>query len=215
VVFGVQLFFLRTEQGRLDELVDGIKAFADQFPEMTGWRCALARAYAELDRRAEAQQELELLAPDDFADVTREPQWLASVSNLSEVVALLGDVRRAELLYQLLLPYADRCVVVPAAVTTGSASRSLGLLATTTGRFDEATRHFEDALAMNAKIKSPLWLAHTRHDYARMLLRRDAPGDRENALELLAQSRHSAEELGLVALANSVRTLVNTAPPAA
>ena len=92
---------------------------------------------------------------------------------------------RAELLYDLLLPYADRCVVIDAPFCQGSASRPLGLLTTTMGRLDAAARHFEDALAMNTRIGSPLWVAHTQHDYAQTLLRRDDPGDREHALRLL------------------------------
>ena len=49
--------------------------------------------------------------------------------------------------------------------------------------------HFEDALEMNARIESPPWVAHTQHDYARMLLARGAPGDRERALKMIERLR--------------------------
>ena len=45
-------------------------------------------------------------------------------------------------------------------------------------RWEEAAQHFEDALAMNARMGARPWLAHTQHEYAVMLLARDQPGDR-------------------------------------
>jgi tetratricopeptide (TPR) repeat protein len=87
--------------------------------------------------------------------------------------------------------------VVPLAhLCQGSASRPLGLLATTLSRYEDAAQHFEHALTMNMQIRSPLWVAHTQHDYARMLLRNHA-GDREKALELLDEALATAEALGL------------------
>jgi tetratricopeptide (TPR) repeat protein len=160
--FGAQMLFLRREQGRLGELVDAVRGFAERYPAHPGWRCALAFVYAELDRRRDARRELETLARNDFADLPRDFVWMLSIAILSEVVAFLDDARRAEPLYQLLLPYADRCLVVDGPVCLGSASRSLGLLAATMGRFGAAVRHLEDALEMNSKIRSPLWVAHTQ-----------------------------------------------------
>ena len=43
-------------------------------------------------------------------------------------------------------------------------------------RWADAERHFEAALAMNTRIGAHAPLAHTRHDYATMLLARDAAG---------------------------------------
>jgi tetratricopeptide (TPR) repeat protein len=65
------------------------------------------------------------------------------------------------------------------------------------GHIDEAERHFEDALAMNASMGGRPWLAHTQHDYAQMLLHRDSPGDRERAQELLDQALATYRELGM------------------
>jgi tetratricopeptide (TPR) repeat protein len=120
---------------------------------------------------------------------------------------LLGDAPRAQLLYRLLLPYADRCVVNGALLSEGSASRPLGRLATTLSQVDDAARHFEQALKMNNQIRSPLWVAHTQHDYAHMLLLRNRRGDRAKALELLDDALVAAEALGLKALADKTRPL--------
>jgi tetratricopeptide (TPR) repeat protein len=117
------------------------------------------------------------------------------------------------MLYRLLLPYADRCVVTSgiSLLCTGSISRPLGLLATTLSRLEDAEHHFEQALRMNMQIRSPLWIVHTQHDYARMLLKRNQPGDQGKALELLTNALDTAEQLSLKVLADNARSLMQTA----
>jgi class 3 adenylate cyclase/tetratricopeptide (TPR) repeat protein len=213
-LFGAHMVTLRREQGRLGELVDAVSDLVERYPEIPTWRCALAGVCAELDRRHDAQRELEALACHDFADLPRDYAWMLSIAILSEVVAFLNDAHRAQLLYQLLLPFAHRCLVIDGPTCLGSASRPLGLLATTMGRMDAAARHFEDALAMNSKIRSPLWVAHTQYDYAQTLLRRDHPGDRDKALKLLAAALATADKLGLKALDNRAQHLKHQAQAA-
>jgi tetratricopeptide (TPR) repeat protein len=212
--FGVQILSLRREQGRLGELVETVQTFAERYPQITAWKSTLALIFAELDRRPDAQRELNVLARDDFKDLPRDWLWLLSIAVLSEVAAHLDDTRRAELLYELLLPYADRCLVVDGPFCQGSASRPLGLLATTIGNFNVAARHFEDALELNTRIESPLWTAHTKYDYAATLLRRGEPSDREHAFALLDAALATADKLGLKALADRVQRLKHRAEAA-
>jgi hypothetical protein len=54
-----------------------------------------------------------------------------------------------------------------------------------TNRWDEAKRHFEHGVAMNEAMGRWPWLAHSRHDYALMLLARGRTGDRTRAGDLL------------------------------
>ena len=70
------------------------------------------------------------------------------------------------------------------------------LLAATLCRLDEAARHLEDAAAINAAIGARPWIAHAKADHARVLLTRQAPGDRESASDSCArpsQSKSSSE----------------------
>jgi tetratricopeptide (TPR) repeat protein len=110
-------------------------------------------------------------------------------------------------LYEELAPYAGQCVVITTACL-GSVSRSLGQLAAVLERFDDAERHFDQALQINERIRSPLWVAHTKRDYALMLLRRDGPGDRARARALLGEALAAANELGLHAVARKAEPLV-------
>jgi class 3 adenylate cyclase len=141
------------------------------------------------------------LAVDNFAAIPKNVNWLTAVGLLADVCALLRDERNAATLYELLLPYAGRCIVVGVAFSClGPASRQLGNLAALIGRWEEAERHFEDALAMNTRMGARPFAALTQQWYADMLMRRDGPGDREKALSLVSQALDAAQALGMKAL---------------
>ncbi len=172
------------------------------------WPITLARLHVETGRTAEARRAFEVFAAADFADVPRDGTWLGMVTLLSEICGLLADVPRAAILYELLLPHADRNVVGQGfGEYWGSASRCLGLLATTMSRWEDAEKHFEDALEMNARMGARPWLAQTQHDYAEMLVRRSVKGDREKALGLLKQALDTAQEMGMKALVEKALAL--------
>jgi tetratricopeptide (TPR) repeat protein len=159
-----------------------------------------AHMAAELGHEADSREAFEALAADDFAALPFDEDWLVCLSFLAEAARFLGDSGRAAILYELLFPYADRAAVARPSISTGSVSGYLGILAATMQRFEDAERHFQDALAMNERMGARPWVAHTQHDYAQMLLTRDAPGDREQAVELLDACLSTCGELGLVAL---------------
>jgi class 3 adenylate cyclase/tetratricopeptide (TPR) repeat protein len=200
-IFGQQMFALRREQGLLKELEPVVRYFVQQHTVAGAWRPGLALVYSELGRREYAKVEFEYLSQHNFADIPRDSLWMGSMTYLTDVCTFLGDQAHAATLYQLLLPYAGHTVVIGNAVTCyGAVSRYLGALATTLERWDEATRHFEDALAMNARMEAWPWLAHTQYQYAVMLLARDQAGDGDKARELLKAALTTARELGMHAL---------------
>src|SRR6185437_15248165 len=178
--YRMQMYALRSAQGRLEELEATIARSLEEYPGYPIFRCVLAALYGELGRELECASAFETLAADDFAALPRDEEWLYGMTLLAPVCASLGDERRAELLYGLLAPYGDRNALSVPDVAAGSVARSLGVLAAATGRPEEAARHYEDALAMNERIGALPWLARTRHDYGRMLQAHDA--DRAGAL---------------------------------
>ena len=92
-----------------------------------------------------------------------------------------------------------------------SASRPLGILATLLGRFEDAARHFEEALEMNKRMGARPWVAHTQEEFARMLLRRNAEGDRERTEKLLSRALATYHELGMPGDAAKAAALARTA----
>jgi class 3 adenylate cyclase/tetratricopeptide (TPR) repeat protein len=206
--FGVVSFALRRDQGRLDGMEDSFKQFVDQYPAVPGWRAGLAVMYMELDRRDDARREFELLAEDDFALIPEDANWVVSTVLLSEVAHYLGDVPRAQWLYDHLLPYAERNIITGGGWTChGNTERFLGLLAHTLGRYEAADRHFRAARRANASIGAHPLVAYGRFEHARLLVDRNASGDRQRANDLLGQALESAYDIGMPALVDRALAL--------
>lgn len=203
---GVQRCHVHWLQGRFEGIIPALLGFAGTYPIMArSLSCALAAEYSEEGREAEARAAFERIAVDRFAAVSRTLTWVSNVAFLAEVCAFLHDARRAEELYDLLLPFAERNVVLSLSVALGSGSHFLGRLAATMGRWDDASRHFEDALRMNAKFGTVQWCARTQLAYAEMLLERGRAEDRELVERLLRESVTTARQLELSALIDKAR----------
>ena len=192
----IQISRVRAEQGRLAEMIPVIEAIVKSAP-LSGWRARLVQLYAEFGRQEEARREFDQLAADDFASIPGDALWLLSVCYVAEACASLRDTKRAELLYGLLLPHAKRNVVVVNAAVNGPVDRYLGNLAATLGRYDDAAGHFEAAIEFDRGLGARPLQARVQVDYARMLLERDTPGDRERALRLANEALEIAHALGM------------------
>jgi tetratricopeptide (TPR) repeat protein len=198
-IFGMQMFMLRREQGRLHEVAPIVQMFVQEHSG-SSFKPGLALMYAELGLIDKARPVFEELAANEFGAIQQDALWAASITFLVEVCAALGDRDRAEVLYRLLSPDAGYAVVASAWASLGAASRFLGQLAATMGRWQEAESHFDQALAMNARMGAKPWLAHTQFQYATMLLARSAPGDVERAKILLEEASTIARQLGMRSL---------------
>lgn len=215
--YAIQLSALRRDQGRYGEIVGAIEGMVAQFP-LAVWRAALAQAYVDLDRLEEARREFDLLAAHDFADLPHDLLRLCTLALLAYTCAALDDRPRAALLYDLLAPYDKRIVAVTLAASAcnGCASRELGLLATTLGRWEAAAAHFGDAHAMNGAMGARPFVARVQFEQARLRFAEHdaraerpspAPDWRAAAETLLAQARATAAELGMARLLTEIDRL--------
>ena len=57
-------------------------------------------------------------------------------------------------------------VIGSAVACYGAADRMLGALATVMRRWRDAERHLDNALALNRRLGSPTWIAHTGYERA-------------------------------------------------
>ncbi len=205
----IQLATLRYGQGRLEEIESPMRSFVERFPNLGTWRCTLALLYSELGREEDARSELERASAGNWAALRPDSTWCVGIARAADACAQLGDSDRAEDLYELLLPFAERNLVLGrvASVSIGSAARYLGLLASTTSDLDRAAEHFEHALAHNAAMGARPWLAHTRCDYARMLLTRREGDDRERAIVLLDEAARTGGEIGMARIVERAESL--------
>lgn len=197
VAHAMQVFALQSARGALEEAEESLARAAAEYRTYPVVDCALAGLYTELGRERQARALFDRLAADDFAGLNRDEEWLLAMTLLAPVCRFLGDTERAATLYGLLAPFSNRNGLGAPEFATGSVSRSLGLLAALLERWEASVHHFEDAIEMNERMRARPWRAHAEHDYARALLSRDAPSDRDRALELLARAGGTYRELGM------------------
>jgi tetratricopeptide (TPR) repeat protein len=172
VFSAVHLYTLYRLRGQFDTLLPLAREFADRYPTIAVWRIGIADMCAHLGRLAEARAEFEIFAAGDFTEPPQDWNQLLGWALLAEVCHALDDRRRAERLYNLLAPYADRNVTaVPGLACIGVAAYQLGLLATTLEHWDDAALQFERALRRNTAMGALPFVAHTQRQYAAMLIR--------------------------------------------
>ena len=197
--FTIVLTQLRSDQGRLPELEGAIRESVYRTPANLGWQATLAFLLCDAGRQGEARITFEHLARDDFAWLPSNHLWMSNLAILAMVCEALGDPNHASKLYELLLPYADRNVLVARLplVTLGAASHYLGLLATTMCRWHDAVSHLEAAIQAHERLDARPLLVRSRHYYAHALLARGRPDDQGRAQEHLAWARTVAQRLGM------------------
>lgn len=196
-IYGMQMFTIRREQGRLAEIAPLVKQFVSEKPEEAIWRPGLMLIASDLGFHEQARVHFEAMAQSDFA-LPMDAKRAITLTYLAEVCAALGDSLRAEKLYELLLPYRDVAIVAPPhTLCCGAGGHYLGLLAAAISDWEGAETHFKASLALNARLKAWPRLADTRFEYARMLLARDRKGDSVLASELRSMAIAAAERMGM------------------
>lgn len=209
-IYGIQLFGIRREQGRLADLAPLVRAVSGVGEPAGPWRPGLIVVLAELGLEEEARRELAALLGEGL-DPLRESLWLASLCYLTDASTLLGDTATAQVLYRELEPLAGGNVMIGHLVACyGAADRYLGMLAATAGEVEVAQQHFERALALNRRMGATTWIAHTAYHYARLLLAERT--ERERAEALLDEATALAEGCGLAALAARTDAARRAAP---
>ena len=212
LIFTIHFALIRWDQGRAQEVLPALEASAASLPRMPSFRAGLALNYWHQGRENEARQLFENLV-DSAGDVPFDWGWYSAMSLLGETCAFLGDARRAPVLYQLLVPFAERLALIGCVHgCLGSMWRVLALLAATEGDWARAEDHFERALVTNRRIGARNFAVRTERAYAEMLLARNRPGDVGRARELASAAMRTAEELGMSFELERLRKLLALTP---
>jgi eukaryotic-like serine/threonine-protein kinase len=198
-----RLLLFMQQGGPLDELWPPLEKLEADRSDDTIYACLLARLDCELGHKRQAQARLDALGRDGFGAVPRHGQWLLTIALLAEVAAMVGNREQIKTLYELLRPYSAQ-VAGSEHIRIGCVSRYLGLLAAALSWLDEAAQHLQEAVVANDRIGALPWSAHAKADLARVLLARDAPGDREAAGDLRREALATFEELGMTVSAGKI-----------
>jgi tetratricopeptide (TPR) repeat protein len=207
-----QLTPVRWEQGRLDELREAWQGIVEQFPKAGFARGWLSLTDAELGRDGEARRGLHAQV-EELPVHPRDGLWLPTMAVACLAAARLDDGDAAAQLYSRILPYSSLTIVIPMphpVMCFGSAALYLGVLATACSRWEEAGEHFEAAIQANTGMGATAFLARTRYEYARMLLRRGGGTDPRQALALLDEAESTAAALGMLVLGRQCARLRET-----
>jgi hypothetical protein len=209
-VYGMLMFTIRRDQGRLEEMrpVVALLARVEQPPGV--WAPGLALALAELGFPAEARQALTGIAADGFAGVPRDSVWPAAVALLAEAAVELEEKGIAEILLVELEPFAGEALMAGFTTTLGPADRLRAALSEQVGRSDDADRWISAARDLAVRAGSPTWLARVEHTHAWILARR---GDEEGAGRHYEAPVAIAEPIGMRRIVDHPPQRVSAASP--
>ena len=204
----VQLFFLRWYQGRAEEVGALLDRMVQDYPGLIVWRCGVAIRQYELGKMLEARRHFERLVTNRFSVFPRDGNWLVGMALLAELCGCLGDTARAKDLYELLAPYEGRNIVIGyGAVCLGAVAHYLGMLSLAMGQPDRAVGHFDRALQGNLEMGAGLLVARTRHEFAKALVARSAPGDMTDGRDYLNGAIAAYRSMGAHGLLRPAREL--------
>ena len=208
-IFGAGTLWLRCLQGRADELLSLVPEMLPLYPAMSGMAAAMsAYAAASAGHLDEARAAVARVDPANPAELPRGFYWTSACSALAIACEQLEDADRCAVLYDLMLPY-DGQTVSTLTLSTGPVSATLGRLAATCGRFDEAEAHFEDALHACAARGWRAVGAELQHRFAVMLVRRGRAEDTARIAALVNDAFATATELGMRGVAVDAATLAS------
>ncbi len=198
--YGLQMFVIRREQGRLEEMRPLLQMLVRSEATADLWRPGLVVAMAELGMRDEARAGFDELAARRFTAIRRDTVWPLALSFLSDACAHLEDGVAAGHLLRELAPFAGRTLTT-GITTAGPTDRFRAAMAELAGARDLADACIADAAAFAESSGSPVWQAHVEQTWAWMVARR---GDRRGAEAHFARARELADRYGLGAIATEL-----------
>jgi tetratricopeptide (TPR) repeat protein len=149
---------------------------------------------------AAARKLIDEISLDAFSVEELGSEWLPEAVYLADAIWMAGGHSIGTELRLALEPYHHLYAIDGiGAANLGSVARSLGLLAALDGEIEDAKKYFDEALAANRHIASPLLVAQTTAEAGL------ACGDRD----LLSEGRKLYSELGLNIMASHVDELAD------
>jgi tetratricopeptide (TPR) repeat protein len=131
-----------------------------------------------------------------------QPGHVASVGSRTllvcavEALAILGERHEAAALYPVVLDVVESGNVWR--IYDGQMIHTIAGIAAAAGRhWDAAEKHFEVAIRTAQELADRIDDTHARRFYARMLLDRDAEGDRVAAQKLLIEALETYRDIGM------------------
>ncbi len=202
--YGGLLYSIRYHQGRLPELLELSEQVAADNSAVASFQAVVPFVVAiagdhERARALLAEQRSTVLARADGRWL--EHMWLNCMWLFGEAAATADDADTATEVHRQLLPWAH-LVSATSATLDGPIARTLGRLAETLDRPDEALAHHEAALAIARRMRAPFHIANAEVSVGR--LRSDATLV-EHALDIARRHGYAAVEAAATAALDALR----------
>jgi len=194
-IFRAQFLNVSVQRGTLADLIPLIEQAVSDNPTLPAFTAVLALAHAEADRPDDAHHLLKEFAAADF-DLPLDQVWTTGMVSYAGAAIECRDSKYAGPLFDRLVPWADQWSTAGGASTQGPVSHFLGGLATILGRYADADLYFAQAAASSDRAGAKFFAARTNLMWGKMLAERQAPGDTDNARELLNKAHSAAKAHG-------------------
>jgi DNA-binding CsgD family transcriptional regulator len=168
---------------------------------------------AEIGLLSEARVIFDRLVERNCCAIRRDDMYVACLVFCAETCCALADAGRAEMLYQLLRPYAAQAANHPTAVCLGATDLYLAMLACTANWPDLAGEHFAQALTLNRAMRAWPSLARTQFRYGAFMVAREGEDDRRQGLQQLREAEQLARRLEMSRLVIDIDALLHARDP--
>jgi len=205
-VYGVQMFLLNRELGRLPMVQGALKRMLANDNKAV-WAPGLLATYTELEMRDEARDIFEHLAANDFRPLGEGELFLTCLVYMIEACVELNDINRAAALHQRLAPYSGQMLPHATAINHGPADMYLGMMSSMMNNLDEAQQLFAKATELCEKSAPNMWQGHILFRHAQVLKRHNFSGGRARFDELVGQAQTTAKFMGMVNLLTKLEKL--------
>ncbi len=203
-----QVASIRWQQGRLAELAPVLAQTLDQYPGLPAFRSLVTLSHAVAGDHAFAREVLATDTATGFAELPRDPVWIAGAATYAHAIAELGDPEAAVMLHPLLEPYRGQLATATISVW-GLVDHALGRLELLLGEQEAGCDSLSRAIAGYAAMPAPLWQAQAERD-------REATGVSarnlrlDTRIEALGLTSRQAEVTRLIAQGCSNREVAET-----
>jgi class 3 adenylate cyclase/DNA polymerase III delta prime subunit len=196
LIYYGELLSIRWLQGRSGEIRPAFEMLLEQEPGSVTWAGVVAWLSAEMGESERVEEVRRRLGTQRVAAIEPNYLWWGTMLAFTNATVLVPDPKWADLLYRMMLPYAEHNCTLGLVSFNGAVSHHLGALAHILGMHDEACRYFEQALERHRSMTALPFVALTELSYSALLRSSEDEAERARGDEMRDAAIRMAGELG-------------------
>jgi len=166
-VFRAQMLVPLREKGLIATVLPLVNEMVAAFPDIPGWRCALAFVLSEAGDRRAAEELISDIFESGLDVIPRDFSWGHSIAMLSEAVANCDRADVAPLLIDELVPFSGLSLPLWFIVGGAAVDHYLGRLTLITGNAEGAVAYLDRAVEFHERAGAVPFLLRSRIELSR------------------------------------------------